>query len=372
MWIKLLQDTDDSLVLKVKTISEGEKTVCFFPSENVDTINVMEFDKLSGVYNSIFKEKAKTLDFWSAVTTHEVMHFFSEFIAPWYAPIDILSKYQYIEMTPIIPNIIEDIAINNTLWLWEFNPIRSAGYTIPGITGRLIKCHEEFPFRSQLPFPISAVVENLNMIHMGLLKRSLEQSKDDTPKNIHIHLRNKLQGNIFHSVEILLNTFINSRAVSLTKNNRTMYVNLNINGIALNTPVYETQYRGKRIPQYVPVNNELITKIYDFLDEHFAEAYDIKVDTLRREAYTCYKKKLSDQMRKTYNKNDQKYMALSWKIFEKNRKLIFNFDLIDDKFEKKVDCSIGDMDVRSGLGADSWEQFTRMKLSELLRLKKWV
>ena len=72
MWIKKLQETDEALVLKAKTFSEGEKTICFFPSETVDTIHVGVFDKLSGFYNPDFKKKAEELNIWDEILVHEV------------------------------------------------------------------------------------------------------------------------------------------------------------------------------------------------------------------------------------------------------------------------------------------------------------
>jgi hypothetical protein len=379
MWLKILQENDEAFVLNAKTFSEGKKTIYFFPSKRVDTINVWEIDRLSGLYNPIFKKKAESLDFWYAVTTHEVMHFFSEFIAPWYAPMDVLPEGQSSVVLPIIPNVIEDIVINHTLWLWEENPIRSAGYSLPGITEKLIICHENFPFKPSLPPSVRAVVENLNMIHIDILKLIIKQKRNSEIKESHFHLKNRLQGNIFHSLAPLVNTLLNSRAVSVTKDGRTINVNLNITGTNTKLLVYETRYKGKPIPQFVPLNNEIVAKIYDLLDEHFAKTYDIKLDTLRKKAYTSYKKKLANHRQKASDKkNNAKSMMILPRIYRKYNSLIVDFNLkyennIQERYpEKKGEPVIQNMMISRDFVSKSWERFTRMKSGELLRLKKWL
>ena len=159
MFWEVLSDSDDAIVLSVKTFSEGIKKVCFVPSDEIDTILVFRKESPLGMFNPDFKKKAIQKDVWDILLGHESLHCCSEFIAPWYAPIDILPEAIPDTLKTLIPNAIEDLAINHTLWLWEENPMRSAGYVIPNFTEGLIKCCEDLPHYLVAPSPLAAVVE---------------------------------------------------------------------------------------------------------------------------------------------------------------------------------------------------------------------
>jgi len=373
MWIKKLQDTDEALVLKVKTFSEGEKTVCFFPSEIVDTIDVGVFDKLSGFYNPDFKEKAEELHFWDEILVHEVLHFYKEFIAPWYATIDVLPDDIPSEVISTVPNLIEDIAINHTLWLWEVNPMRSAGYGVPNITEKLIQYYDNFLDSSSLPSSLAAVQECIGIFHFEILKQISNQRKEFKKTESCIHLKNTIYIDI-KSLSNKINHLINTLAVSLNVEKNSMIVNLNINPGKINRPSFETRYKGTPIPQFVTLNQVIISNIYDLLDIHFSEAYNIDIMKLRKDAYLNYKKTILDEKKKASKiiNNVKSFRFNFEKRVEKNKHIIdFYFDIVDKKSNlKNTDKSDKRISVEQKIVP--WEKYTRMKSSELLRLKKWV
>ena len=373
MWIKKLQDTDEALVLKAKTFSEGEKTICFFPSEIVDTIQVGVFDKLSGFYNPDFKEKAEELHFWDEILVHEILHFYQEFIAPWYATIDVLPDDISSEVISIIPNLIEDIAINHTLWLWEVNPIRSAGYRVPNMTEKLILYYDNLSDSSSLPSPLAAIQECIGMFHFEILKQISNQRKKFQKTESHIHLKNIIYIDIT-SLANKMNHLINTLAVCLNVEKNSMIVNLNINPGEISRPPFETRYKGNPIPQFVTFNQRIISEIYDLLDIHFSQAYNIDIMKLRKNAYWNYKKFILDEKKKALtNINKIKSFRFNFKErVEKNKNIIdFYFDIIDEKPDLK-NINKSDNKVSFEQKIEPWEKYTRMKSFELTRLKKWV
>ena len=85
-----------------------------------------------------------------------------------------------------------------------------------------------------------------------------------------------------------------------TKENRHAIIDLKVNRGKINRPPFETRYEGKTIPQFVTLNQRIISKIYDLLDIHFSEAYNIDVMKLRKDAYVNYKKTVLNEKKK-YN-----------------------------------------------------------------------
>jgi hypothetical protein len=381
MFWEVLSDSDDAIVLSVRTFSEGIKKVCFVPSDEIDTILVLRKESPLGLFNRDFKKKAVQKDIWDILLGHESLHCCSEFIAPWYAPIDILPEAIPNTLKTLIPNAIEDLVINHTLWLWEENPMRSAGYVIPNFTERLIKCCEELPQHSIVPSPLAAVVELIGQSHLATLKSVLNQRKGNRAEAQSILLKNIIHGNIIRPLAGEINGLFNSLAVSLLKEKRTVKVNLEISTKGRpNRPLYETKYDGKPIPQYIPLHLDGVRRIYDLFDIHFAEAYGMKVDTLRKDSYENYKKVIFNRKTQLSRENkSKKSIVLFPKIYRENNKLIcdFSLQLINEKStklsEKKViNLENGEMEITGSELLEPWERFERMRMFELRRLQQWV
>ena len=96
---------------------------------------------------------------------------------------------------------------------------------------------------------------------------------------------------------------------------------------------------------------------------------------LRKDAYENYKKTILDEKKKLSKKisNDKSFRLDFKKRIEKNKCVVdFYFDIIDKKsIFKKTNKSDNDR-IKFEQKVEPWERFTRMKSSELLRLKKWV
>lgn len=142
-WIRFNED-DERLLVMVKTFRGKIENIILIPNKDINTVAIST--RKFGFFNPDFKEIALKNNIWDAIILHESMHCFPEFISPWYAPIEILPEKLERYKMRIIPNSIEDIVINHTLWLWEESPIRSGGYNVPNITKKLIRYFNEFAF----------------------------------------------------------------------------------------------------------------------------------------------------------------------------------------------------------------------------------
>ena len=373
-WIRFNED-EERLIVMVKTFRGKIENIILIPNKDINTVAIST--RKFGFFNPDFKEIALKNNIWDAIILHESMHCFPEFISPWYAPIEILPEKLEKYKMRIIPNSIEDIVINHTLWLWEESPIRSGGYNVPNITKKLIRYFNEFPFPYSLPASIKAIAEYMGKLHFSVLQCVMQQKegKNCTP---HIYLKNKIYGGITKSLARYINELCNSRAVTLSEGGITLQVKINISKNIL----YETRYRGRSIPQYVPVRTDIISQIYDLLDLHFAEAYDIKVEKLREKAFEHYKKIISAyRSKKRFRKGCEKEVILYPSVYGENKHLVFDFLLkISDKqlpsstsfIRKSIDFGYGKMTLTKGEIVEPWEKKERIRKIELQRLKKWI
>jgi hypothetical protein len=381
MFWEIINQSEDSFVLKTKTFSEGDKKVFFVSSDEADTIFVCRKESPLGYFNPDFKTEALEMGVWDALLGHESLHCCSEFIAPWYAPIDILPETLSDNLKTLIPNSIEDLVINHTLWLWEENPIRSGGYAIPDVTEKLIKCFEKFPYQSSSPSSVAAVVECFGKFHVTILKSILKQREGSKTEDDSISLKNTIRGNVIQPLAKEVNGLFNSLAVSLSKEKRTVNVILNIAERGRpNRPSFEARYDRKPVPQYVPLHLDGVRRIYDLLDVHFAEAYNMRVSALRKEAYENYKKViLSQKKQSARGQDDEKSVVLFPNIYREDKKLICDFSLqiINKKSDllsgtRIINHEKGNMEITGGVLLEPWERFERMRMFELRRLKQWV
>jgi hypothetical protein len=341
------------------------------------------------LYNPCFRKRAQKCGVWEAALFHEAMHCLPEFFVPWYSVIDVLPEELKPWQKTLIPNLIEDIIINHTLWLWEISPIRTTNvFRKLGIIKELIQYWEGFKFAPPLPASISAVFQFFSEIHMKSLQKIM-QNRNETELSIDIHLKNPLSRELINPILNNIALLLNQRAVSLSLKNRTIEVYLDITRKdSLKVPHYETRLDGKTIPQYIPANFSYISQIYDLLDIHFAKSYDVDLKNLRRRALDAYKKRLKDKMKtkKTISPtNSDKTIYLDWKSYIENTLLVYDFGLkSSQKHSKKKQSYVSSphysdsnylvkqvINEKSSI-TNPWERWTRIKISELLRLEKHI
>ena len=380
---EVITEDDKQIILQVKTLDNKTKRVHLISSPGSNTVGVFYIDDIPiGIFDPEIKEKSIKLGVWNALLDHEVMHLYPEFVAQWYSVMDVFPEIIDINIKRLIPNVFEGIAINHTLFLWEASPIRGGPYFKKSeITEKVVRYYKEICQSNNIPPSVAAVRELLSNVHIDLLENIIAQKKHGEKRtDIHVRLKNKIYGEVTPFILNNLNKLLNSFAVSLSVNGRTVVCEMNIKREQTPIPLFETRCNGRIIPQYVHLCSRLINPIYDSLDVHFAEAYDIKVEKLRKAAYHNYKKTIRNYKNKKIKRRDnKKSIVLFPSSYKENKKLIFDFSLkMSDRkiggVPRKITINneIGKMEITSGEVIEPWERLERIRMAELLRLKKWM
>ena len=380
---KVLAEDDTKIILQVKTLDNKIKKIHLISKPGSNTIGIFYVDSIPlGIFDPKVREKATKMGVWNALLDHEVMHLYPEFVSQWYSIMDVLPIPFDINIKRLIPNILEDIAINHTLFRWEVSPIRGGpDFKKANIIEKLTKYAREERQPNNLPSSVAAVQGLLNNVHMRLLNNLIHRKKQtEKRKDVHIRLKHRVFGEVTPYILKNLNELINSNAVSLKVNGRTVVYRINIIRKQIGLPLLEARCNGRIIPQYVHLCPTLINPIYDALDIHFAGAYDIKVEKLRKVAYDNYKKTIMsyEDSRGNYNR-EMKCVVPIPRIYGENRRVIFDFssktsekkDVIDLQ-KTSFEYDMGKLDIEAGEPLRPWERMNSIRMAELLRLKKWV
>ncbi len=151
----------------------------------------------------------------------------------------------------------------------------------------------------------------MNNAHNELISNIMRQRENNTEnKEIHLSIQGKIFDDVAPSLLRQLNNLIDSNAVSLSVDQRSVVCNIKLEGKNIGNPLVETRCNGVVIPQFVHLSSNIINPIYDTLDVHFAEAYDIKIEELRKMAYNNYKKILRE------HNNKEKTSEIPMKTFQ--------------------------------------------------------
>lgn len=381
MQLEIISEDEDKTILKARMLNNKKKTIHLISKPGLNSIGIFSINNIPfGMYDPEIKKIAIEKEAWEAILEHEIMHIFPEFTAQWYSTLDILPEEFDIDTKRIIPNIFEDIAINHTLFRWESSPVRAGSFKIKNVIQKIIQFAQEVKYRSNLPPTIAVVRELMNNIHTELISNLIRQRENtNEKKEIHLNFQGRIYGDVVPNLLRHLKYFINSNAVSLNIDERTVICNIKLKGKNIGNPVVETRCNGVVVPQFVYLSPNIINNIYDNLDVHFAEAYNIKVDKLRNMAYNNYKKIFRTYKNKEKIDNKSRLINFTPNIYSEDNRIIFDFNLETSESRKnnpiknkEIKFNLGTLNIKTERAETPWERYNSIKNSELFRLKKWI
>jgi|GEM_PF-4624176 len=296
MWWHILEENKDSFVLEVYTFRRKKKNVLFCSDPGSNTVMIAKKDgKLLGYYDPDLRDQANKLGIWEAVLSHEALHCNQEFTAPYYLGIDVIPANIGIQEKYLVPNMIEDVVINHTIWLWEQSPFRCPKrFREPNLVEKLIRYYDLAPRFPSTNAGIDTLQKWFLQAHMTALKGIQNiKSKGKNEKRIDIYVEDEKDKDI--SSEIIPNIFrmLNGRATVISDGDKHIIAILEPKIIGYKSPIYETRYKKKIIPQFVPIDKSIINSIYHLLDIYFARTYNMELNDMRKRISQLISKKIT-------------------------------------------------------------------------------
>jgi len=296
MWWKVIGGDDDFFVIEIDTFRGEKVRVPFTSAPDSNIIMIAKIGgKFQGFYDPYLHKQATELGIWDAVLSHEALHCNQEFIAPYYPGIDLIPANIGIQEKYLVPNMIEDVVINHTIWLWEQSPFRCPKrFREQNLVEKIIRYYKLAPSFPSHNVGIDALQKWFLQAHMTALKGVQNiKSKDKHEKGIDIYVEDEKDKDISSAIISNIFRLLNGRATSLYEGAKHIIAFLEPKIPGYKSPLYETRYKGKVIPQFVPMDKSIISSIYHLLDIYFARTYNMDLHDMRKRVSQLIPKKIT-------------------------------------------------------------------------------